>query len=60
MNGVDTSIRVSNSMTSGEWVTVVIDMNKIDKIEESSSGAYAIKHCSIYTADLGAESVDIA
>ncbi|MBP3375690.1 MAG: hypothetical protein J6L83_02890 [Clostridia bacterium] len=60
MDNVDASIRINNSMTSGEWITLVIDMDKIAKITQNADGSYKIKHCRLYTGDLGADSVDIA
>lgn len=55
----ETLIRISDSLTSGEWATVVIDMNKIAPIVQSGGG-YTIKSFLLYTGALGANYIDIA
>ena len=55
----ETSIRINDSLTSGEWATVVIDMNKIAPIVQSGSG-YPINSFLLYTGTLGTDYIDIA
>jgi hypothetical protein len=47
-------------MKSGEWVTLVLDMDKLSGIAQNSDGSYKIKHFRLYPQALGEDYVDIA
>ena len=60
MENAEVSVRLNNSLVSGEWMTLVLDMDKLCKITPNSDGSYAIKHFRLYPQDLGADYVDLS